>query len=57
MAKGGGGRRRAMRQTMGLGQEDLGPKMSTGKNGGSRGAIYRGQVGHWRGTRRNKGCH
>jgi hypothetical protein len=29
--KGGGGRRCTARQSLGLGQEDLGPKMSTGR--------------------------
>jgi hypothetical protein len=29
--KGGGGRRRAVRRSLGLRQEDLGPKMSTGR--------------------------
>jgi hypothetical protein len=30
-AKGGGGRRRTTMRSLGLGQEDLGPKMSTGR--------------------------
>jgi hypothetical protein len=33
----------------------FGAKNEYGENGGARGAIYRGQVGHRRGTRRNKG--
>jgi hypothetical protein len=30
-AKGGGGQKHAVRQSLGLGQEDLGPKMSMGR--------------------------
>jgi hypothetical protein len=34
-ALGDGGQRRAVRQCLGLGQEELGPKTSTGENGGA----------------------
>jgi hypothetical protein len=39
-------------RTRGFGSEN-----EYGENGGARGAIYRGQVGHRRGTRKNKGRH
>jgi hypothetical protein len=39
-------------RTRGFGAEN-----EYGENGGARGAIYRGQVGHRRGARRNKGRH
>jgi hypothetical protein len=39
-------------RTTGFGAEN-----EYGENGGARGAIYRGQVGHQRGARWNKGRH